>query len=818
MSPIWKSLRSPILAALALTCGLGAAKASSIHYVWEYPESYTGSGSAYPAQAAPGATLLLRARIPERANFWSPWISSATFQWYFNDVAIPGETGWTLTLANVTAANSGNYSVRWTLAGFVNQCDYFPLTVVAPPPTPLISSTTVEYVTSYGSASMAIANFENGRSVFLRYHLRDPFYYGKIVVVGPSGAVEAEVTPSPNSEPPIPNFLPSGRFLRATAPIAGLRELNGNRDYAIRTLEELPDGRVLGVVYPFRTVSTDESVFRLNADLTLDPTFDSAANQFRARAVRQGSRFLVWESRQLVARLEDGSMDPGFAPIALEQIWPELTSVTVDPRACSVSPLLDGTLLVTAVSPPASGAGRFFARITSGGALIAGSPGTIDSQANVLARDGHFYGSPGGRGGTWRFRTTGTKGDDPTFYAGTESTTGDPWDWVSPAADGNLLAGKTTTRGMVLARLRTTDVAAPLLPAVVGARVDPITPGGRVAITPRVLGEGALTYQWVSLDGGELPADTTSRTLVFDSFQARNVGHYQLRITGSNGTYLSPVYRLVPDNPVQLLALSGRGVADAGQGALIAGWSQRIAGSLLLRGVGPTLGSYGVQHFASDPSLLVTQMGSTASTSNDDWTASLAPVFARVGASPLLNASKDAALDFPALELGTAQVKNATGRGVALAELYTTAAGYPGQIQLNGLALRGHAGTGEETLIGGFVLGDASGLQRPQRLLIRIVGPQLANYGIQQPMTDPVLQLFSAGGALLAGNDDWDRATAGEVAAVNDATGIVGLIPLPAGGRDSAVCVELTPGAYTVHASGGERGAGIALIEIYRVD
>lgn len=815
---MWKSARSCLLAAIALGSSLSALRASSIHYAWEYPEPYRGSGSAYPAQAAPGATVFFRAKLVERYVTYVETSAPTTFQWYFNDVAIPGETSSTLTLRNVTPAQSGNYSVRWTQNGYVNERDYFPLTVVEPPATPLVSSDTFPFSPNYNTATMPLANFANGRFAFLRYSLGSSFYFGTIHVVGPTGVIERQLSPGGTSAPPFPSILPSGRYLDTTQSIAGLYALNGNKEYALRALEELPDGRVIGFVHPFRDFSQPETVFRLNSDLTLDTSFDSAANQFRLRAVRDGSRLLVWQDRVLTSLLEDGTADPAFTPISIDAIWPELTGVPTAEYVRAVTPLDDGTLMVAVRAFSGLANARYFARLTANGAVIAGSSGSAPDEWYSFHRDGNFYSTAGGRAGTWRFRTSGTMGDDPSFYAGVESTTNDPWDWVTPRAAGGLLAGKTTPTGVVVAHLRTTDVAAPVLPAVIAAKVDPISPGGRVTISPRVVGLGSLSYQWVSLDGGELPANTTSLTLVFDSFTARNVGHYQLRITGPNGTSLSPAYRLVPDQPVQLLALSGRGVTESGSDALIAGWAHRSSGTLLARGVGPTLGSYGVQRFASDP-VIATSVGTLPlTTANDDWEAALRPVFTEWGASPLLDGSKDAAVELNSGYLGTLQARTKSGRGVALAEVYDTTKYTPGQIHLNALSLRGFSGPGEDTLIGGFVLGDPSGLQRSQKLLLRVVGPTLGNYGVPQPLADPVLQLFNAQGTLLGRNDDWENTSAPDLAKVKAATQQVGLIPHPAGSRDSSLYVELTPGAYTVHASGAAGGTGTALIEIYRVD
>lgn len=803
------------LFAIALSCAT-VTRANSLHQPWEWPTPYAGSGSAYAAQAAPGATVFFRAQISEREPYWTPYGTSATYQWYFNDVPLAGETGWSLTLRNVSAANTGNYSVRWTLGGLVNQTDYFPLNVVAPPATPLESAPQLVPVSGFSNASVPVASFPDGRSIFAHYSLRDGLYYGSIVAVRADGVVDYQIRVDTNG-PPVPSFLPSGRYLRSTQPIAGMAELVHSPSYMMRAIEELPDGRVIGVAVTFS--GTNETVFRLNADFTLDPTFDSAANAFRANATAQSSRFLVWQGRQLVALRADGSPDATFTPLSIDATWPELAGIQLGSLMRTVQPIQDGTVLV-AITPVGYPPTTYkFVRLAANGTPLPGTagatPGTGGPRPGI---EGDFYIRETGRNGTWRVRTAGPLGDDPTFYAGVEATTGDPWDWFLPRSEGGLLVGKFTPAGVVLARLRTTDIANPVLPAVISTRVDPIAPGARVVIDPRVLGAGPLTYQWVSLDGGTLPEDTTSRTLVFDSFQGRNVGHYQVRITGPGGTYLSPVYRLVPDYPVRLLALSGRGMADAEPGTLIAGWASRSGSMLLARGVGPTLGSYGVTQFAADPVISTKYLTNYNGASNDNWSASLVPLFQRLGASSLLANSKDAAVEVPSYELGTLLVQNPAGRGIALAEIYDSTSDDPQRIHLNALSLRGIAGQNEQALIGGFVLDDPAGYSRPLRMLIRVVGPTLANYGVPQPIANPVLKLYNAQGNLLAQNDDWETGTPQEVAAVKAATERVGLTPHPAGSRDSSLYVELPPGAYTVHATGATGGTGTALIEIYRVD
>lgn len=109
-------------------------------------------------------------------------------------------------------------------------------------------------------------------------------------------------------------------------------------------------------------------------------------------------------------------------------------------------------------------------------------------------------------------------------------------------------------------------------------------------------------------------------------------------------------------------------------------------------------------------------------------------------------------------------------------------------------------------VIGGFVI---TGSQ-PQTVLIRVVGPGLAGYGVTNPLADPTLELFS-GQTVIASNDDWSGE---QVASLSSR---VGGFPLTAGSKDAAIVKTLQPGGYTVQAK-GKGAAGELIIEVYEVD
>ncbi len=128
---------------------------------------------------------------------------------------------------------------------------------------------------------------------------------------------------------------------------------------------------------------------------------------------------------------------------------------------------------------------------------------------------------------------------------------------------------------------------------------------------------------------------------------------------------------------------------------------------------------------------------------------------------------------------------------------------------LRNLSTRGQVGTGGNVLIAGFYVNGTA----PKQILIRAIGPTLANYGVSGALVDPVLQLYNGNGSLLTSNDNW-----GGNAAIATASGSSGAFALPASSADACLLVTLNPGLYSAQVSGNGGGTGIALVEVYDVD
>ena len=127
------------------------------------------------------------------------------------------------------------------------------------------------------------------------------------------------------------------------------------------------------------------------------------------------------------------------------------------------------------------------------------------------------------------------------------------------------------------------------------------------------------------------------------------------------------------------------------------------------------------------------------------------------------------------------------------------------------VSTRAYIGTGDDVLIGGFVIDGA----QPKRVLIRGIGPALANYGVTDALADPVLRLY-ANGSVVAENDNWsNQSNAGDVAAAATQTGA---FSFASGSADAALLVTLQPGAYSGVVSGKNGAGGSGMVEVYDVD
>jgi arylsulfate sulfotransferase len=119
------------------------------------------------------------------------------------------------------------------------------------------------------------------------------------------------------------------------------------------------------------------------------------------------------------------------------------------------------------------------------------------------------------------------------------------------------------------------------------------------------------------------------------------------------------------------------------------------------------------------------------------------------------------------------------------------------------LSTRGLVSTGDNVLIGGFII---TGTDR-KTVVLRALGPSLHSFGVSGVLNDPVLRVYNSARTLIATNDNWQSDPNHLVVEAN------GLAPVDL--LESATVQTLAPGAYTVTLTGTNSAQGIALVELY---
>lgn len=320
-------------------------------------------------------------------------------------------------------------------------------------------------------------------------------------------------------------------------------------------------------------------------------------------------------------------------------------------------------------------------------------------------------------------------------------------------------------------------------------------------------GSPTPTFQWFK-DGVPIQGATRA-SLTISSVAAANAGSYYVSVRGSyNGAITTlttlPISVSVIYPAPRLSNLSVRTALEANQLLIVGLTMSGGPKNVLLRAVGPTLGVFGVSEVMADPKIDL-YSGSTKVTSNDNWQgqANLASAFQAVGAFALSSTSSlDAAL-LTLIDGGrTVQVSGPTA-GAVLVEGYDAGSG--DSPRFSNLSARNKVGTGANILIAGFTLSGNG----TRNVLIRAVGPKLADFGVSGVLQDPKVQIYR-GQTVVAENDNW----AGSLASTFSSVGAFGLT---SGSKDAALVIPLQAGSYTVQVSGADGGTGEAIVEIYEL-
>lgn len=119
--------------------------------------------------------------------------------------------------------------------------------------------------------------------------------------------------------------------------------------------------------------------------------------------------------------------------------------------------------------------------------------------------------------------------------------------------------------------------------------------------------------------------------------------------------------------------------------------------------------------------------------------------------------------------------------------------------QLLNVSTRATAGVGDNVMVGGFIVSGTT----VKRIVLRALGPSLAQSGVSGALTDPVVFLYNEKGELMASNDNRLKLD-----------GVVNPL-LPPDPAESYLTATLPPGSYTTVVEGVNGTSGVALVEAY---
>jgi uncharacterized delta-60 repeat protein len=579
----------------------------------------------------------------------------------------------------------------------------------------------------------------------------------------------------------VARLLASGALDTTFDPLAGA-------DLDVTALALQGDGKILigGLFSNYRGVPR-KGVARLNSDGALDTSFDpgggpNGAGVFGLALDADGKIVVAGKfddfagsGRAGVVRLNsNGSVDTSFNPGTgtLELV----EAVTVQP---------DGRVLIGGRFVTFNGTQRIrLARLEGNGAIDTSfdpGPGVDNGVAKILLqRDGKpvvvgSFSSFGttSRANILRLNTNGSL--DETFNPGT----GTNFQVVSIAFDGagGLIAGGLFSQYNGVTRQKIARVQGDLVAFWgVGDFAE------KTIFLPIVNdsvfeGDEKLRLQIVPLTVGTDPPATAELTIIENDVA-----------------------------PAKALNIATRLRVETGDNVMIAGFivTGNASKPLVLRGMGPVLGNFGINDFLADPVLDLRGPGGPIVV-NNNWKDTQRNQIEGTPFQPGDDREAVILATLPPASYTAILTGNNNTTGVGLIEVFDNDSATDSQ--LGNISTRGLVQGNDNVMIGGFILG---GSTSNSRIAMRGIGPSLAQFGVNNVLADPTLELHDGNGATLISNDNWesDTTSAGQLSA----NGLALSDP-----KESGIFTTLPPGAFTAILAGKNGGTGIGLIEIFNL-
>ncbi len=291
--------------------------------------------------------------------------------------------------------------------------------------------------------------------------------------------------------------------------------------------------------------------------------------------------------------------------------------------------------------------------------------------------------------------------------------------------------------------------------------------GESFVLSVEASGQGPFEYQWYK-DGVAITG-ASSNNLVFNTVSDQDDGNYTVTITSPIGSITSDVAGISIQSLPEVPA-----------------FVEHPLGDVTLRGTQAVLDARAVSNTP------VTYQ----------WYQDDNPIAGETGSVLTINPADN-------IHEGTYHVV-ATSEGGATtsdsAEILVT------DKRLFNVAARARVGTGSNVLIAGFVVIGPD----PKEILIRGIGPSLANDSVDDPLQQPRLELYNGANELIYSNDRWgDNLDPDAILTASQAVGAGARVLDP---NDTALLVELEQGLYTAIVRGQNNSTGVALIEAFEVE